>query len=160
MSEWSILFVEVIRVPGENYRPAASHWQTFSHNRLLQVHVTMSCKKGQNSTSRNVVEDTIENDSSCDMPAFKHRWNLQYWHLLRDPRESLHCFLARHGLYTKLFFIVLLKNPYIKYKQPYFSYIVAVNFIDGGNRCTCRKPLTCCKSLTNFYNLFKNFIYS
>jgi hypothetical protein len=31
--------------------------------------------------------------------------------------------------------------------QQYFSYIVAVSFIGGGTR---RKPLTCCKLLTNF----------
>jgi hypothetical protein len=31
--------------------------------------------------------------------------------------------------------------------QQYFSYIVAVSFIGGGNR---RKPPTCRKSLTNF----------
>jgi hypothetical protein len=30
--------------------------------------------------------------------------------------------------------------------QQYFSYIVVVNFIDGGNRSTWRKPLTCCKA--------------
>jgi len=34
--------------------------------------------------------------------------------------------------------------------QQYFSYIVAVSFIDGGNWSTRRKPLTCHKSLTNF----------
>jgi hypothetical protein len=34
--------------------------------------------------------------------------------------------------------------------QQYFSYIVAVSFIDGGNWNAWRKPLTCCKSLTNF----------
>ena len=32
----------------------------------------------------------------------------------------------------------------------YFSYIMAVSFIGGGNRRTWRKPLTCRKSLTNF----------
>ena len=32
----------------------------------------------------------------------------------------------------------------------YFSYIVAVSFIDGGNRSTRRKPPTCSKSLANF----------
>ena len=32
----------------------------------------------------------------------------------------------------------------------YFSYIVAVNFIGGGNRSTRRKPSICSKSLTNF----------
>ena len=30
----SILLVEEIRVPGENHRPAASYWQTLSHNVL------------------------------------------------------------------------------------------------------------------------------
>ena len=34
--------------------------------------------------------------------------------------------------------------------QQYFSYIVAVNFIGGGNRNTQKKPPTCRKSLTNF----------
>ena len=34
--------------------------------------------------------------------------------------------------------------------QTYFSYMVVVSFIDGGNRITRRKPPTCCKSLTNF----------
>ena len=34
--------------------------------------------------------------------------------------------------------------------QQYFSYIVVVNFIGGGNRNTRRKPPTCRKSLTNF----------
>ena len=32
----------------------------------------------------------------------------------------------------------------------YFSYIVAVSFIGGGNRNTWSKLPTCCKSLTNF----------
>jgi len=27
-----VLLVEETGVPGENYRPAASHWQTLSHN--------------------------------------------------------------------------------------------------------------------------------
>jgi hypothetical protein len=32
----------------------------------------------------------------------------------------------------------------------YISYIMAVSFIDGGNRRTRRKSPTCRKSLTNF----------
>jgi hypothetical protein len=28
----SVLLVEENRVPGKNHRPAASHWQTLSHN--------------------------------------------------------------------------------------------------------------------------------
>ena len=31
ISWWSVLLVEETGVPGENYRPAASHWQTLSH---------------------------------------------------------------------------------------------------------------------------------
>jgi len=34
--------------------------------------------------------------------------------------------------------------------QQYFSYIVTVSFIGGGNRTTRRKPPTCRKPLTNF----------
>jgi hypothetical protein len=34
--------------------------------------------------------------------------------------------------------------------QQYFSYIVAVSFIGGGNPSIRRKQLTCRKSLTNF----------
>ena len=34
--------------------------------------------------------------------------------------------------------------------QQYFSYIVAVSCIGGGNRRTQRKPPICRKSLTNF----------
>jgi hypothetical protein len=33
------LLVEEIEVPGENHRPAASHWQTLSHN---IVHLALS----------------------------------------------------------------------------------------------------------------------
>jgi len=32
ISWWSVLWVEETRVPRENHRPAASHWQTLSHN--------------------------------------------------------------------------------------------------------------------------------
>jgi hypothetical protein len=37
----------------------------------------------------------------------------------------------------------------IIFSDKYFSYIVAVSFIDGGNWSTWRKPLTCRTSLTN-----------
>ena len=33
------------------------------------------------------------------------------------------------------------------WSQQYFSYIVAISFIGGGNRSTQTKPLTCRKSL-------------
>jgi len=38
--------------------------------------------------------------------------------------------------------------------QQYFSYIMAVSFIGGGNRMTRRKPLTCRKSLTEANDKF------
>jgi len=33
----SVLLVEETRVPGENHQPAASHWQTLSHNVVLST---------------------------------------------------------------------------------------------------------------------------
>ena len=33
----SVLLMEETRVPGENHRPAASHWQTLSHNVVLST---------------------------------------------------------------------------------------------------------------------------
>jgi hypothetical protein len=35
-------------------------------------------------------------------------------------------------------------------QKKYFSYIVTVSFIGGGNRSARRKPLTCCKNQVNF----------
>jgi len=31
-SWWSVLLVEKTKVPGENHRPVASHWQILSHH--------------------------------------------------------------------------------------------------------------------------------
>jgi hypothetical protein len=45
------------------------------------------------------------------------------------------------------------------FKQ-YFSYIVAVSFIDGGKRGTQRKPSNCRKSLINFIRYHKEFCFS
>jgi len=42
----------------------------------------------------------------------------------------------------------------LRHVQQYFSYIVAVSFIAGGNWSTLRKPApTCRKWLTNFITL-------
>ena len=38
----------------------------------------------------------------------------------------------------------------LRHFQQYFSHIVAVSFIGGGNRYIRRKPPTYCKSLINF----------
>jgi hypothetical protein len=42
----------------------------------------------------------------------------------------------------------------------YFSYIVAVSLIDGGNRSTQRKPPTCRKSLTNYTQKIVGLIFN
>jgi hypothetical protein len=49
-----------------------------------------------------------------------------------------------------VFLCVLWFPPPIKLQQ-YFSYIVAISFIGGGNQSTQRKTPTCCMSLTNFF---------
>jgi hypothetical protein len=50
-------------------------------------------------------------------------------------------------------FVIIIHNSLVRSYglfQQYFSYIVAVGFIGGGNQSIRRKPLTCRKSLTNF----------
>jgi hypothetical protein len=44
---------------------------------------------------------------------------------------------------SKLVFVYGVKLHFYQY----FSYIMAVSFIGGGNRSTQRKPLTCCRSV-------------
>jgi hypothetical protein len=53
-------------------------------------------------------------------------------------------------LFISLLFVVCLFDGVYRHFQQYFSYIVAVSFIGGGNRRARRKPLTCRKLLTNF----------
>ena len=43
--------------------------------------------------------------------------------------------------------------------QQYFSYIVAVSFIDGGNQRTRSKPPTCRKSLRNFITCYIEYTW-
>jgi hypothetical protein len=43
--------------------------------------------------------------------------------------------------------------------QQYFSYIVAVSFIGGGNRSTRRKPPTCRKSPTSLYHIMLYLVH-
>jgi hypothetical protein len=44
----------------------------------------------------------------------------------------------------------ILVSVFNKEFQQYFSYIMTISFIGGGNQSTQRKPPTCHKSLTNF----------
>jgi len=48
-------------------------------------------------------------------------------------------------------FVILFDGVTATFQQ-YFSYIVAVCFIGGGNWRTQRKPQTCRKSLTNLWH--------
>jgi hypothetical protein len=60
---------------------------------------------------------------------------------------SLQYIMVRFNLFLCLVYGVK------RHFQQYFSYIVAVSFIGGGNRNTRRKPPICRKSLTNFLRL-------
>ena len=61
--------------------------------------------------------------------------------------------LIFEGVYCVFFCVCYLSTiwSFVWYHfQQYFSYIVAISFIGGGNRSAWRKQSTCCKSLTNF----------
>ena len=47
----------------------------------------------------------------------------------------------------------------VRILQQYFSYIVAVSFIGGGNHNTQRKPPTCRMSLTNYQKIRNYFVF-
>jgi hypothetical protein len=59
ISWWSVLLVEETGVPGENHRPASSHWQTLSHNI-----VSSTSRLNEVRTQTLVVIDT-DNICSC-----------------------------------------------------------------------------------------------
>jgi hypothetical protein len=62
----------------------------------------------------------------------------EFWeHATQEFQNSLE-------IYGRLFFSMCAPNHF----QQYFSYIVVVSFIGGGNRSAGRKPSTCRKSLT------------
>jgi hypothetical protein len=60
-----------------------------------------------------------------------------------------YCYFVHLLLNTIRKLYILLWHHFLQY----FSYIVAVSFIGGGNQSTQRKPPTCHKSLTNFITL-------
>jgi len=74
ISWWSVLLMEETRVSGENHRPAASDWQTLSHN---------------------VVLSTPERDSNSQLPgdhdhdgAYEYDVEILYY---RNKTLFLHC---------------------------------------------------------------------
>jgi hypothetical protein len=59
-------------------------------------------------------------------------------------------FFTSEGPVVYWFVCLMVFNATFNDFQQYFSYIVAVSFIGGGNRSICRKASTCRKSLANF----------
>jgi len=64
-----------------------------------------------------------------------------------------HCRLNRIKLWIYIYIYIQRER-----ERQYFSYIVAISFIGGGNRSTQRKPQTWRKSLTNFITFFERFL--
>jgi hypothetical protein len=97
----------------------------------------------------------IKEHSSCNMNSiknwsqsgFRRRILLHIRHLLHSDDRFCTENLGRRGYCVQRHF------------QQYFSYIVAISFIGGGNESTWRKPPTCHKSLTNFILNPKNSNY-
>ena len=59
-------------------------------------------------------------------------------------------FIKKHNNINGAYHLLIgLANGVYTLFQKYFSDIVEVSFIGGGNRSTRRKLPTCCKSLTN-----------
>jgi hypothetical protein len=61
ISWWSVLLVEETGVPGENHRPVASHWDTFSHN---VVSITPRHKLHSNSQGVNCIGSWVVNTTT------------------------------------------------------------------------------------------------
>ena len=74
---------------------------------------------------------------------------------LRNIFSNFFCIIYFFFCIIFNFFLWYLYNRYglvdgvYSHFQQYFTYIVAVSFIGGGNRSTRRKPLTCPKLLVN-----------
>jgi hypothetical protein len=68
------------------------------------------------------------------------------------PQTNMFSFILILNWYLVVYCLFMVFNATF---QQYFSYIVAVSFIGGGNWNTRRKPPTCCKTLTNFMTIIK-----
>jgi hypothetical protein len=88
ISWWSVLLVEETGVPGENHRPAASHWQTISHNVISRVHISWAGFKfttlvvigtdciGNCKSNYDTVTTTTVPDHYCKIPMYAWEWQL------------------------------------------------------------------------------------
>jgi hypothetical protein len=88
-------------------------------------------------------------------PFIQSSMNIAYISHNLSKKNQLVTFLFAMKLSVVWFGSMVLKRHF----QPYFSYIVAISFIDGGNRSTRWKPPTCRKSLTNFILILTRFKY-
>ena len=88
-------------------------------------------------------------------PFIQSSMNIAYIPHNLSKKTQLVTFLFAMKLSVVWFGSMVLKRHF----QPYFSYIVAISFIDGGNRSTRWKPPTCRKSLTNFILILARFKY-
>ena len=75
-----------------------------------------------------------------------HMFNESRWNVI------VICFVDIGCIVDRLSFLFIIESKdcgVLRHFQQYFSYIVVVSFIGGGNRSIRRKPPTCRKSLTN-----------
>ena len=129
------LLVEETAVPGENHRPAESHWQTLSRN------VESSTPRLSGIRTHNIsgnghwlytITTTTAPSSYYDNPIIVFIINR------RIQRKHIN-HLANQGFNTTF--------------NNIFSYIVGVSFIGAGNRSMQRKPPTRRRSLRNAFFL-------
>jgi hypothetical protein len=122
-------------VSGNNHWPPASHRQTLSHNVVSSTpHQELWTK------TTNVIEYIKERVLTTTIVIW-------FCNSITRIKYKINKFCIRNVM---LRIQLGLGLWYLTHFQQYFSYIVAVSFIGGGNRSTRRKPSTCHKSLTNF----------
>jgi hypothetical protein len=97
--------------------------------------------------------------TKCYYPNIKSISVLLYWTTVqfeirncRPLSDGFLVYLISAFIFVEAYCFIILGFwfIYIIVFQQYFSFIVAVSFIGGGNRSTRRKPPTCRRSLTNF----------
>ena len=69
---------------------------------------------------------------------------------MKSSLVDYHECICRKTKFNYICLFVCMFDGVQRHFQQYFSYIVAVSFIDGRKRRTRRKPPTCRKSLTHF----------
>ena len=77
---------------------------------------------------------------------FRYKCTVLYNAILYKIEICIHYYLKTSSINTNVCLLFDVKRHF----QQYFSYIVVVSFISGGNRRIRRKPPTCRKSLASF----------